>query len=367
MTAPVPDGSDMSDTYQALVIHGTGDLRIDTLTSVAPQPDQAVIAITHGGICGSDLHYLSHGAAGESVLEGPMVLGHEVVGRVRTAAADGSGPPVGAPVAIFPATPCGRCEQCRAGHGNVCPTTTYLGSAARFPHTDGAFAEQYTVTTDRLLPLSPTLDLATAALIEPASVAWHAVSQAGDVRGKRVLVVGAGPVGALVIAVLRRAGAAEIVVTDVHPRPLRVARELGASQTHLAADFGALATSLDADVAIDSSGSAIGVATAVRGLRRRGHLVLLGLLPAGEQPFLVSKVITRELTVAGSFRFHDEMQAVIDALTDGSLFVGPVASHRHRLDDALAAFAMARDASASGKVLLTFTEDADDGLVSSAP
>ena len=117
----------MADTYRALVIHGVSDLRIDTVAAPARRPDQAEVIITHGGICGSDLHYLSHGAAGESVLRGPMVLGHEVVGRVGTAAADGSGPGVGTPVAIFPATPCGHCAQCLAGHGNVCPTTTYLG------------------------------------------------------------------------------------------------------------------------------------------------------------------------------------------------------------------------------------------------
>ena len=344
----------MTGDYRALVIHGVGDLRIDTVPAPVRRPDQAEVAITHGGICGSDLHYLSHGAAGESILKAPMALGHEVVGRVRVAAADGSGPPVGTPVAIFPATPCGQCVQCLAGNGNVCPTTTYLGSAARFPHTDGAFAERYTVATDRLLPLGPELDLATAALIEPASVAWHAVGRAGDVRGKRVLVVGAGPIGALVVAVLARAGAGEIVVTDVHPRPLRVAAELGATTTHLAADFDVVAASLDADVAIDSSGSVPSVAAAVSGLRRRGHLVLLGLLPAGPQPFPVSQVITRELTLAGSFRFHSEMRPVLDALTDGSLWVAPVVSHRFPLEQASAAFTMAADAARSGKVLLTF-------------
>lgn len=346
----------MTDTYRALVIHGPGDLRIDTVSAPELRPDQAQVTITHGGICGSDLHYFSDGAAGESILKSPMVLGHEVVGRVGVAAADGSGPEVGTPVAIFPATPCGHCPQCLAGHGNVCPTTTYLGSAARFPHTDGAFAERHAVSSSRLLPLPPELDLATAALIEPASVAWHAVSQAGEVRGRRVLVVGAGPIGALVIAVLARAGAAEIIVTDVHPRPLRVAVELGATSTHLAADFGAIAPSLDADIAIDSSGSAAGVASAVSGLRRRGHLVLLGLLPAGQQPFPVSHVLSRELTVAGSFRFHSEMHPVIDALTDKSLYVAPVASHSFPLDRALEAFAVAADAASSGKVLITFQQ-----------
>lgn len=348
----------MNDTYRALVIHQAGDLRIDRRELATPRPDQAVVGITHGGICGSDLHYLSLGAAGQSILRAPMVLGHEVVGRVRSAASDGSGPAVGTPVAIFPATPCGRCRECMAGNENVCATTTYLGSAAQTPHTDGAFADLYIVTSDRLLPLPGDLDLQIASLIEPTSVAWHAVSQAGLVRGKRVLVVGAGPIGSLVVAVLQRAGAAEIIVTDVFERPLRVATELGATATHLAKDFEP--EEVGADIAIDSSGSAIGVAAAVRGLGRRGHLVLLGLLPAGEQPFLVSQVITRELTVAGSFRFHSEMRPVIASMSDGSLFVAPVVSHLYPLEDAYQAFAMARDSARSGKVLLTF-HSADAG------
>ncbi|PXY28163.1 L-idonate 5-dehydrogenase [Prauserella muralis] len=337
-------------TAQALVVHAAGDLRVEERTLPEPAPHEAVVAIGYGGVCGSDLHYVAHGAVGESVLRAPMVLGHEVSGRVAVAAADGSGPTEGTPVAVHPATPCGQCGYCAASRQNLCPHTSYLGSAARFPHTDGAFAQRYVVATDRLLPLPDALSVRTAALVEPASVAWHAVSRAGDVAGKRVLVTGAGPIGALVVAVLRRAGAAEIVVTDLHERPLRVARELGATRTRL----GTAPEDLGADVAIDSSGAAAGVATAVRALRRGGHLVLLGLPPAPEQPFLSGLVATRELTVAGSFRFHAEMADVIAAMADGSLAVDAVISHEFPLAEAEQAFAVARDATASGKVLLRF-------------
>ncbi|PXY32949.1 L-idonate 5-dehydrogenase [Prauserella coralliicola] len=336
--------------YRALVAHGAGDLRVETRTMREPSPHEAVVAVGYGGVCGSDLHYHAHGAVGESVLRGPMVLGHEVSGHVAVAAADGSGPAEGTPVTIHPATPCGGCELCAAGRQNLCPHTTYLGSAARFPHTDGAFAERHVVDADRLVPLPTGLDVRTAALAEPASVAWHAVSRAGEVAGKRVLVVGAGPIGALVVSALRRAGAGEIVVTDLHERPLRLARELGATATFT----GSAPEDLGADVAIDSSGAAAGVATAVRALRRGGHLVLLGLPPRPEQPFLSGLVVTRELTVTGSFRFHAELAGVVAALADGSLVAEPVISHEFPLAEAETAFATARDASSSGKVLLRF-------------
>ena len=160
--------------------------------------------IAYGGICGSDLHYWTHGAAGESILRAPMVLGHEVVGTVVRAAADGTGP------AAEPGSRCTRPPRRRrrdplpAPTGRTCrPAVTYLGSAARFPHTDGRLRP----VRDAALP-----DAAGAArrrstcgprrAIEPASVAWHGVARAGDVAGQTVLVIGAGPIGALIVAVL---------------------------------------------------------------------------------------------------------------------------------------------------------------------
>ena len=212
--------------------------------------------IAYGGICGSDLHYWTHGAAGESILRAPMVLGHEVVGTVVAAAADGTGPAAGTRVAVHPATPAGDgVTRYPADRPNLSPGCTYLGSAARFPHTDGAFVRYATLprgccgrcrTASTCGPRRPS---------SPPSVAWHAVSRAGDVSGKTVLVIGAGPIGALIVAVLTRAGAAEIVAVDLHDHPLAVARQLGATRTLHATDGDAIAA-VQADVALDSSGNA---------------------------------------------------------------------------------------------------------------
>lgn len=337
-----------------IMVHGKNDLRIEPVPVPAPHADQAVVQIAYGGICGSDLHYWLHGAAGESLLKHPMVLGHEVVGTVAIAATDGSGPKVGTRVAVHPATLLpGDGSRYPADRPNLSPGCTYLGSAARDPHTNGAFAAEVALDTRMLRPLPEGLSLRDAALVEPASVAWHAVSRAGDVRGKRALVVGSGPIGALVIAVLKRAGAAEIVAVDVHPGPLAIATAVGATRVILATDADAIAA-VDADVAIESSGSYRGLASAVRGATRGGRVVMLGLLPSGEQPALISLAITRELELVGSFRFNDEIDEVIAALTDGSLSVGPVVTHEFKLKDALAAFSVAQDSAASGKVLINF-------------
>jgi len=338
----------------AVVAHGTDDLRVDELAMPAPAPDEAIVRIAYGGICGSDLHYWTHGAAGESILREPMVLGHEVVGTVDTAAADGSGPAVGTAVAVHPATP-KPVEGVRypESRENLAPGTTYLGSAAHHPHTEGAFARYVALPARMLRELPAGLSLRDAALAEPASVAWHAVSRAGDVAGKTVLVIGAGPIGSLVIAVLKRAGAARIVAVDLHQHPLDIARQLGATETILATDAEAIAA-LQADISIESSGNHRGLASAVRGVARGGRVVMVGLLPSGEQPALVSLAITRELELIGSFRFVDEIDEVLAALADGSLRVDPVVTHEFAASDALEAFAVALDASVSGKVLLRF-------------
>ena len=320
----------------AVVAHEKDDLRVEQIDLREPAADEVIVQIAFGGVCGSDLHYWMHGAAGESILRAPMILGHEVVGTVVRRAADGTGPEVGTPVAVHPATP-----------------DSYLGSAARFPHTEGAFTEFAVLPSYMLRALPESLELRDAAIIEPASVAWHAVSRAGDLSGKRVLVVGSGPIGALIVAVAHRAGAAEIIAVDMFDKPLEIARSVGATSTIVATDADAIAA-VEADVVFESSGSYRGLGSAVRGAARRGRVVMVGLLPSGEQPALISLAITRELELVGSFRFTTEIDEVIAALADGSLRVGPIVTHEFAAPDALEAFATARDSASSGKVLLRF-------------
>ena len=341
----------------AVVAHAAGDLRVEDIPLTPPAPDEAVVEVAYGGICGSDLHYWLHGAAGESVLKAPMVLGHEIVGVVVRAAADGTGPAAGTPVAVHPATPGPGAGDVRypADRPNLSPGCTYLGSAARFPHTDGAFSRYVNLPVRMLRELPANLDLRRAALIEPASVAWHAVARAGNVAGKTALVIGSGPIGALAVAVLKRAGAARITAVDMHAKPLEIAQAVGADQVLQAGDADAIAQ-VQADVVIESSGSHHGLASAIQGATRGGTVVMVGLLPTGPQPVLISLAITRELDLKGSFRFNNEIDDVITALADGSLFVDPVITHEYDLAHGLEAFDVARNSAQSGKVLLNFQD-----------
>jgi threonine dehydrogenase-like Zn-dependent dehydrogenase len=345
------------DEAVGLVVYAAGDVRVEPVPVRAPRPDEAVVEVAYGGICGSDLHYWQHGAAGLSILKEPMLLGHEIVGIVRHGAGDGSGPPPGTPVAVHPATPGpgDGTQRYPADRPNLSPGCTYLGSAAHRPHTQGGFARHLTIAARMLRPLPAGLTLRTAAVAEPAGVAWHAVGRAGDVRGRRTLVIGAGPIGALVVAVLRRAGAAEITVVDLHQAPLDRARALGATRTLLASDVAAL-RAVQPDVTVESSGSVRGLAAAITSTARGGRVVMLGLLPPGDQPVPIATAIERELELVGSFRFNDEIDDVLQALADRSLDVDAVVTHEYSIDDAHTALTTAADPVRSGKVLLRFTD-----------
>jgi L-iditol 2-dehydrogenase/L-idonate 5-dehydrogenase len=342
----------MSSTLHAVVIHKAGDLRIEEITEPVPAPDEAVIDIVYGGICGSDLHYWQHGAAGESVLRAPMVLGHEVVGVVRRAAPDGSGPAEGTRVAVHPATPAKEQIRHPADRPNL-SGGGYLGSAARFPHRDGAFAQRVTMPTRMLRALPDRIDLKEAALIEPTSVAWHAINRIGDVSDQSALVVGCGPIGLLAIAVLRTRGARRITAVDLHDRPLSVAKEVGADVVLKHPDD-ADVTAIEADFAIESSGSHRGLDTAIRGITRGGAVAMVGLLPSGPQPVQIALAIARELDLLGCFRFNDEIDDVIAALADHALRIAPVISHVKPWESAREAFTIAADPTISSKVLMRF-------------
>jgi L-idonate 5-dehydrogenase len=369
---------------RALRIHGRDDLRLDRGPGPAPAPDEAVVDVAFGGVCGSDLHYWRDGAVGTSVLRAPMILGHEVVGRVAVAAADGSGPPVGQAVAVHPARSCGHCPWCLGGQANLCPDTRYLGSAAQFPHTDGGFADQIAVPAARLIPLPGSLDLRRASLAEPAGIAWHALDRAeavgAPIAGTDVLVVGGGPIGLLVAAVARYRGAASVTVADVQDRPLAVAREIGVHAVH-ARDLADGADAARSDnsktlgggdvevdnskrpgapgIVVESSGTVPGLDSAIRSARPGGTVVAVGQVPAGDIAVPASLCVSRELTLTGSLRLI-EIEHSVAFLADPRAVVDPIVSDVFPAGQAIEAFAVAADSGRSSKVLLDFSARAGD-------
>ncbi|MET7654375.1 MULTISPECIES: L-idonate 5-dehydrogenase [unclassified Streptomyces] len=336
------------------VIHGRGDLRVEELTSPVPGPGEVLVAVRYGGVCGSDLHYWRHGGVGDFRLKEPMVLGHEVVGTaVAYGSPSPSGPPAGTAVAVHPATPCGVCPECADGRRNVCRDTRYLGSAARTPHVQGGFAGAIVVPVEQVRPLPEGLSPRRAALAEPLSVALHAVRRAGAVTGRHVLVTGAGPIGCLVVAAAKAAGAARVTVTDLLPGALGYARAAGADTVVRADDPADPGWPSEVDVAVEASGVAAGLDTCLRLVRRGGVVVQLGMLPPGQSPFAGNLVVSREIELRGAFRFDTEFDAALRLLAAEPAF-DELISAVVPVRDAESAFALAADRGRSCKVLLDF-------------
>ena len=215
---------------RAVVIHAEKDLRVEQQQAERPGPGQVLIQVERGGICGSDLHYFNHGGFGTVRLREPMILGHEVAGRIIELGTSVAGLATGDLVAVSPSRPCGHCRYCLEGKTNHCLNMRFYGSAMPFPHIQGAFREQLVADASQCV-IANGLSAGEAACAEPLSVCLHATRQAGEMLGKRVLVTGSGPIGVLTIAAARRAGAAEIVATDMADFPLEHAKTAGADLT----------------------------------------------------------------------------------------------------------------------------------------
>lgn len=340
---------------KAVVVHGIADLRVDDLAEPDECPPGCVIVeIEYGGICGSDLHYVSHGNAGTSVLRHPMVLGHELSGRIAETADDVTNLRIGQPVTIHPGTSCRECRYCRRQLAHLCERMRYFGSAAYDPHTDGGFVRHKVVPANQIRTLPASIELRLAAVVEPLSVAMHAIRRAGQVAGKSVLVNGAGPIGALVVAIARHLGASRVYVADIAPAPLAIAKALGAHET---IDVSASDELPEADIAFEASGSPVGLSNVVRWLPRRATLVQVGNLPVGEVPLNLSALVSKEISYLGSFRFDREINDAIGLLASG-LNVSPLVTHTFGVEEAKEAFEVARDrAGGAGKVLLDFTSE----------
>ncbi|GAB3677898.1 zinc-binding dehydrogenase [Saccharopolyspora tripterygii] len=342
---------------QAVVAYGAGDLGLENRPVPTPGPDEVLIRIVYGGICGSDMRYAQDGRNGAYTIVEPLTLGHEVVGIVdRIGSAVSGSPVVGTAVAIHPATPAPPVGG-REGHGlHLAPGGTYLGSASTNPHTQGGFVEYLAVQPGQLRRLPDGLPLRLAVLAEPLAVALHGVGRLGNkVKGARVLVNGAGPIGALAIAGLAAAGAVSITAADLQEHPLRIAREVGADTT-VALGAGEKVESDAYDIVVEAAGAVPSLISGLQAVRPGGSVLQLGMLPAGSQTLPLAGLIAKEITLLGSQRFDVELDEAV-ALLASEPRLASIVSHEFTADEVIDAFACAADSSRSTKVILRFGED----------
>lgn len=341
---------------RAIVIHEAKDLRVEEQVVDPLGAGQVRVKMEAGGVCGSDLHYYNHGGFGTVKLREPMVLGHEVSGRIETLGAGVDGLAVGDLVAVSPSRPCGACGYCAKGVPNHCENMRFYGSAMPFPHIQGAFREVLVAEASQCVKAGG-LSAGEAAMAEPLSVVLHAVRRAGEMLGKRVLVTGCGPIGLLVILAALRAGATEIVATDLSDNALSYAEKCGADRViNVVEEPDALAKYTEGkgyfDVMFEASGANVALNAAIMTMRPRGVVMQLGM--GGDMTIPMQQITVKELDLRGCFRFHEEFEAAVTLMRKGLIDVKPLITHTMAMKDAVQAFEMANDRAQAIKVQIAF-------------
>ncbi len=339
---------------RALVIHAPRDLRLEERPEEALGPGQVRLRLATGGVCGSDLHYYNHGGFGAVRLREPMILGHEVSAHVEDPGT--SALTKGQLVAVSPSRPCWTCAYCLEGLPNQCLNMRFYGSAMPFPHIQGAFREVLIADASQCVDATG-LTPGEAAMAEPLAVTLHATTRAGGMLGKRVLVTGCGPIGVLSILAARRAGAAEIVATDLSDFTLALAAKAGADRT---INTGTDPTALENyapnkgyfDVLYECTGVAAALAGGIAVMRPRGVILQLGL--GGDMTLPIMAITAKELDLRGSFRFHAEFAVGVGLMRKGLIDVKPLITHTLPLDRAEDAFRLASDRSRAMKAQIAF-------------
>lgn len=346
---------------KAIVAHSAKDLRVDTIPDAAtPLEGEVRVTLSRGGICGSDLHYYHSGGVGSNIrLQEPMILGHEVSGVVDEVHAPGMGFSKGDKVAVNPSMPCGECRYCRRDMRNQCEDMRFFGSAMRFPHQQGLFRQSITLPAIQLVKLRPDTDLSLAACAEPLAVALNAIRKAGSLLGKRVLVSGCGPIGCLMVMSAIRAGAHEVIGTDLSTQSLQVATQFGAMQTLDMTNpvdietFNSLKNGKgNIDILFECSGSAQALESAFEVVRPQGMIITVGM--GGNVNLPLGLAVTKEICMQGSFRFDSDFELAADLIDRGLVDVSPLVSRVIPMVDAVAAFQLASDRSQAMKVQIDF-------------
>jgi L-iditol 2-dehydrogenase len=295
------------------------------------------------GVCGSDIHYYSEGRIGEQVVRYPFVVGHECAGTVEKA-----GPAVrrlrpGDRVAIDPAIVCGVCDQCLAGRPNTCRRLLYLGTPGQIP---GALCERLVMPEANCFSLPAEVSLEEGALVEPLSIAVHALKLAGEPAPETIAVLGAGPIGLSVLLAARAAGVGAVYLTDRVGDRVKIARKAGASwagnldREDIASRIPSFAPG-GVDAVFECCGDQSALDRAVVLLRPGGRLVIVGI-PAGDRVSFDAHVLRRkELSLHNVRRQRFCVREAIDLIKNRQVEVGFLATHRFALEEAGQAFELA--------------------------
>jgi len=308
---------DLPETMPAAVLKGAGRLEVELVPVPEMGADDVLVAVDLCGICGSDLHLVLEGWGTPGSWQG-----HEWIGTVAATGDRVTRWRAGDVVVGGPSTRCGTCAMCVAGRPSLCVGRDTPGVGLG----QGAFATYMLSPADELLALPQGLDPRAAALAEPLAVALHGIGQGRVLPGHRVLVLGAGPIGALSIAALRSMGVDEVVCAEPAASRQALAAAVGATRVVHPDDLAVpsiaepgLVVDDAVDVVLECSGKARAMVAGLAQLLRGGTLVLVG---AGIEPprFDPNRILLNELVITGAYEYaHDGFERALELLASGTL------------------------------------------------
>jgi len=316
-------------------------LKVTTVPKPSPGPGEVLIAVRHAGVCGTDLHIADWNAWAAGRLRPPLVVGHEFAGEIVAVGGGVAELRTGQLVTAEGHIVCGHCLQCRTGNSHICKNTRIIGVDR-----DGAFAEYIAMPATNVLPLDG-IPTTVGAVMDPMGNAFHTVLTA-DIPGSTVFVVGCGPIGCFAVGIARAAGAAKVIASDVNPKRLALAKQMGAHVTIDATRDDVVRAVLaetggeGADVVCEMSGVPSALHQAFAAVRLGGRVQLLGI-PNGQVPVdFANEIIFKGITVYGVIgrKMYDTWNQMRRYLSAGLVDPGPVITHQFplaKIDEALAA------------------------------
>jgi threonine 3-dehydrogenase len=316
--------------------------------------NDVLIRVKYAGICGTDVHIYQWDDWAQKTIHVPMAIGHEFVGEVVEVGSNVNDFYPGDVVSGEGHVVCGRCRNCMAGRRHLCANTQGVGV-----NRAGAFAEYIALPMTNIWRHHPGVDLEVAAIFDPFGNAVH-TALSFPVLGEDVLITGAGPIGIMAIPVARHAGARHIVVTDMNPYRLDLARKMGATlainpaETSLAEVQKQLGMLEGFDVGLEMSGNPLALKDMVASMSHGGKIAILGI-PSKEMPMDWRQVIFNMITIKGIYgREMYDTWYKMSVMIESGLDISPVITHRFALED----FQQGFDAMISGqtgKVVLNLT------------
>jgi L-iditol 2-dehydrogenase len=325
-----------------------------------PEPTQThdvLVKLACVGVCGSDVHYYKTGRIGDQVVKYPFAVGHECAGTVTAIGSAVTQFQVGDPVAIDPAMPCGACGQCAQGRSHTCQNLRFLGCPGQ---AEGSLSEFIVMPEGSCFPLRGPASLENGALSEPVAIGVYACQLAGNLQGKRIGILGAGPIGLSVLLPARAAGVDRVYMTDKIPERLRVARNCGAdwAENPDGEDVVAAIAGLEPqllDSVFECCGQQDAIDQALQILKPGGKLLLIGIPETERLSFDISAMRRKEICIQNVRRQNDCAGKTIEMLEDGILKADAMVTHRFPFERAKEAFDLVTEyADGVVKAMITF-------------